>query len=303
MSSIVIDTNMMALQRKLNITSDRMRDYSDKTVDDIIKEELKQGNTKALEFAKQLESDPQTLIKTYNLDNPSNKFNIFSEMTETELPEYLEFLDEDDLRMGLNFFSQEKILALMNEVAPIEEVVNSALICFSLAEVIKMMPDKELNNFVVNKDLDENFLKKNLEIMPPEVIAAMIETATGSPVVEEDPEKLMGMLYGLDQDSFQEALIAMNPNAKRFMLANMYQQDAEVMQLFPAEVYTNMMATIEKKDMMVGMAALQKETLVDMNSELPQELMAIVLTQIDPKELAKILIKDHPEMLEQIVAV
>ena len=54
--------------------------------------------------------------------------------------------------------------------------------------------------------------------------------------------------------------------------------------------------------MMEGMAALQTESLLAMNGELPPELMAIVLTQIDPKDLAKLVIKDHPELLSQIVA-
>ena len=39
-----------------------------------------------------------------------------------------------------------------------------------------------------------------------------------------------------------------------------------------------------------------------MNGELPPELMAIVLTQIDPKDLAKIVIKEYPDLLTQIVA-
>ncbi|MGN1125502.1 MAG: hypothetical protein ACI4SM_04885 [Candidatus Gastranaerophilaceae bacterium] len=303
MSTIYLDTNLFSLQHKLNITSERMMNYSNKTVDEIIEAEASQGNTQALVFARQLESDPQTLIKTYKLDEPGNKYNLISQIPEQEMPEYLELLEDDDLRLGLNFFSQEQLLKLMEEIAPIEEVVNSALICFPLQQIMEMMPDKELNNFIINKDLDQEFLMKNLAMMPPEVIAAMIETATGAPVLEEDPEKLLGMLYGLDDDTYQEALIAMHPDAKRYMVMNMYKQDPEVLQLFPAGAYTDMMATMQKPDMMAGMAALQTETLVNMNAELPPELMAIVLTQIDPKDLAELLIKEYPEMLSQIIAV
>ena len=112
----------------------------------------------------------------------------------------------------------------------------------------------------------------------------------------------MSMLYDLDDDSYKEALIAMDPDAKRTMVMNMQQQDPEVMQLFPADAYTDMLAILQKPDMMEGMAALQTESLLAMNGELPPELMAIVLTQIDPKDLAKLVIKDHPELLSQIVA-
>ena len=240
MSTISIDTNIYALQNKLNITSARMMQYADKTVDEIIEAEAAQGNKQAVEFAKKLETDPQTLIKTYKLDDPGNKFNILSQVPTQEMPKLLEYLEDDDLRLGLNFFSQEKLLKLMEEMAPIEEVVNAALLCFPLKDIMEMMPDKELNNFIINKDLDPEFLTKNLEKMPPEVIAAMIEAATGEPVLEENPQKLMQMLGGLDDDTYKEALIAMNPDAKRLMVMNMYQQDDEVMQLFPADAYTNM---------------------------------------------------------------
>ena len=302
MAPITIDTNLFALQSRLNITSERMANYANKTVDEIIEAEKAQGNTKAAQLEKQLASDPNTLIKTYQLDNPGNKFNILQQIPSQKQPELLELLEDDDLRMGLNFFSQEQLLKLVEEYAPIEEVVNAALMSFPLKDIMEMMPDKELNNFIINKDLDPEFLKKNLAMMDPEVIAAMIETATGEPVFEEDPKKLMTMLYDLDDDTYQEALIAMNPYAKRLMVINMYQQDDEVLQLFPAESYTAMLGTLEKEEMMPSMAALQTESLIGIDSELPPDLMSIVLTQIDPKDFAKVLIQKYPNLLTQIVA-
>lgn len=302
MAPITIDSNMRLLQSKLNITSERMMSYTDKTVDEIIEAEKKQGNTKAAEFENQLTHNPDVLIKSYRLDEPGNKFNILSQIPQQEQPELLEYLEDDDLRLGLNFFSQEQLLKLIEDIAPIEEVVNAAMVCFTLPKIMEMMPDKELNNFVLNKDLDPEFLMKSLEKMDPEVLAVMIETATGNPVVEEDPKKLIEMLKGLDDDTYKEALVAMDPDAKRLMVMNMYEQDDEVMQLFPADAYTTMLGSIEKNDMMPCVSAFQTESLIGMNSELPPELMSIVLTQIDPKDFAKILIKEYPELLEQIVA-
>ena len=303
MAPVAIDTNLFMLQKKLNITSERMMMYTNKTVDEIIEAEKSQGNKKAAELEKQLASDPNTLIKTYQLDEPGNKFNLISQIPQQKQPELLEFLEDDDLRLGLNFFSQEQLLKLMEDIAPIEEVVNAALVCFPLEKVMEMMPDKELNNFMVNKDLEPEFLKKYIAKMDPEVIAAMIETATGEPVLEEKPEKLMKMLTGLDKDTYKEALVAMNQDAKREMIMKMYKEDQEVLQLFPADAYTTMLGSLEKEDMMPCVQALQTDSLINMNAELPSELMAIVLTQIEPKDLAKILIKEYPDLLTEIVAV
>ncbi len=301
-NQIAIDSNMLSIQNRLRITSERMRTYANKTVDEIIDAEKAQGNSRAVQLEKQLVSDPETLIKTYQLDNPGNKFNIISEIPEKKKPELLEYLEDEDLRLGLNFFSQEQLLKLMEDVALIEEVVNAALVCFPLEKIMEMMPDKELNNFIVNKDLDEKFLKNHLVKMEPEVLASMIETATGAPVFEEKPEKLMGILNKMDKDTYKEALIAMNPDAKRLMVMNMYKQDDEVLQLFPAASYTNMLADLEKEDMMPCVSAFGTETLINMNAELPPELMSIVLTQIDPKDFAKILVRQYPDLLTHIVA-
>ena len=96
MAPITIDTNLTLLQNRLNITSERMMKYADKTVDEIIEAEKAQGNTKAAKFEKQLESDPNTLIKSYRLDEPGNKFNIISQIPQQKQPELLEMLEEED---------------------------------------------------------------------------------------------------------------------------------------------------------------------------------------------------------------
>ena len=299
--SLRIDANLYEIQNRLNITSERMQTYSDKSVDDIIDAEAAQGNTKALEFARQLESDPATLIKTYGMDSPTVKHQILSQVPEQQLPELLELLSDEDLRMGLYFFSEEKLLNLMQKEASIEEVVNAAAICFPIEKIIEMMPDKELNQFVLNKEIDPEFMKKHLQMMPPEVLAAMIETATGEPVMEEDPMKLVDMLYGLDKETYQEAMLSMDSDAKKQMVYNMQKQNPEVMCLFSAEAYTDMMGTLQKPDMMAGTMALQTDTLINMNAELPPELLSIVLTQMDTKDFAKMLIEKHPELLNQLI--
>ena len=71
--------------------------------------------------------------------------------------------------------------------------------------------------------------------------------------------------------------------------------------LFSAEAYTDMMGTLQKPDMMAGTMALQTDTLINMNAELPPELLSIVLTQMDTKDFAKMLIEKHPELLNQLI--
>ena len=95
-NKIAIDANLFNLQSRLNITSERMRMYANKTVDEIIEAEKAQGNTQAAKFEKQLEEDPNTLIKTYRLDDPGNKFNLITQIPRDKQPEMLEMLEDND---------------------------------------------------------------------------------------------------------------------------------------------------------------------------------------------------------------
>ena len=51
--------------------------------------------------------------------------------------------------------------------------------------------------------------------------------------------------------------------------------------------------------MVPSMIALEKESLIKMNSVLPDDLMSIVAAQVDTKEFAKFLIEGHMDFLKE----
>ena len=74
--SIVLDTNMKLFAERLNITSSRMvQDYGLKTVDEIIEAEAAQGNTQAVNYAREMYNSPEKLIKIFKLTDVENKSN------------------------------------------------------------------------------------------------------------------------------------------------------------------------------------------------------------------------------------
>ncbi len=300
--SVTIDTNLYAIQSRLNISSARMNQYTDKTVEEVIEAEAAQGNTKALEYEKVLLNNPKEFVEMFELSSVDNKYNLLMGLNENELAEMLEYLDPEDLRMGLNFFTQEKLLKLLQEI-PIEQLVNVTNTVFKLDEIMEMMPSRELDKFMTSDKLEKEFLLKYVAQLPPEAMAAMLETATGEPVNNLDPKYMMSKISELDKDEYKEAMLSINPDLKRSMVMNMSADKPEVMQLFSSESYTNMLGTLQKPDMMEGMIAIEKEQLIDMNSQLPQELMSIVLTQMNTEDFAKIILEKHPEILAEIVAV
>ena len=301
--SIKIDANLSVLQNKLSISSSRMALYAEKSIDEIIESEAKAGNNRAVQYARELYGNASQLVKAFSLDNPSNKLVILQELNEKDIMEIMPNIDKEGLMLGLNFFTQDKMLKLLEE-APIEEVVNMALEVLPLDDVLEMIPSKDLDKFVQNKDLDEALVFDFLDQLAPEVLAQMVETVTGVPLEEEslDPKELTKMIQGFDKDTYLDSMVAMDADAKRQLIGLMAKKDPEILQLFEAKSYTNSLATLQKPDMMKGTIALTPETMVEMLGELPKELLSIVATQIDAKEFAEILVKKHQDILESVIA-
>ena len=301
--SIKIDANLSVLQNKLSISSSRMALYAEKSIDEIIESEAKAGNNRAVQYARELYGNASQLVKAFSLDNPSNKLVILQELNEKDIMEIMPNIDKEGLMLGLNFFTQDKMLKLVEE-APIEEVVNMALEVLPLGDILEMIPSKDLDKFVQNKDLDEALVFDFLDQLAPEVLAQMVETVTGVPLEEEslDPKELTKMIQGFDKDTYLDSMVAMDADAKRQLIGLMAKKDPEILQLFEAKSYTNSLATLQKPDMMKGTIALTPETMVEMLGELPKELLSIVATQIDAKEFAEILVKKHQDILESVIA-
>ena len=301
--SIKIDANLSVLQNKLSISSSRMALYAEKSIDEIIESEAKAGNNRAVQYARELYGNASQLVKAFSLDNPSNKLVILQELNEKDIMEIMPNIDKEGLMLGLNFFTQDKMLKLLEE-APIEEVVNMALEVLPLGDILEMIPSKDLDKFVQNKDLDEALVFDFLDQLAPEVLAQMVETVTGVPLEEEslDPKEVTKMIQGFDKDTYLDSMVAMDADAKRQLIGLMAKKDPEILQLFEAKSYTNSLATLQKPDMMKGTIALTPETMVEMLGELPKELLSIVATQIDAKEFAEILVKKHQDILESVIA-
>ena len=60
-----------------------------------------------------------------------------------------------------------------------------------------------------------------------------------------------------------------------------------------------MLSKLMKNDMVPSMIALEKETLINMVSILPEDLLSTVAAQVDTKEFAKFLMDGHLEFLEK----
>ncbi len=296
--SLIIDANMKLFAERMNITSSRMiRDYGLSTIDEIIEAEAAQGNTKAVNYAREYYHSPEKLIKLFKLTDVENKFVLLHNMDDTTRAKVLPYLDQQDLVMGLYFFTQEKLLDMLMHV-DIEELVNVVTEAFSLDQIVMMFTEDDLAAFFMNEDLEKYDVINQLKALPPDVMQKFVEGITGQSYENSNPSEIIKNIESLPIDKYRKFMASIDPDVQRQLTFQLTKTKPKYLTLFSNETYVNMLNTLLKPEMVKPMIMLEKETLVDMITELPADLMSIVAAQIDTKDFAKFLQNGHMDLIE-----
>ena len=296
--AVVLDTNMRLFAERLHITSSRMvQDYGLKTVDEIIEAEAAQGNTKAVNYAREMYNSPTKLMKIFRLTDVENKFVILHNMDSRTRQMVLPMLEEEDLVMGLYFFTQDAILEMLEDV-DIEELVRVITEAFALEEIIMMFSEKDLAEFFKNDKLEKYDVINQLKSLPPDVMIKFVEGVTGQPSEKTNPLELINMIDKMPTDEYREFMSNIDPDVQRQLTFQLTKQKPKYLCLFEHESYLKMLNTLMKPEMIKPMIFLEKETLVNMIQLLPEDLMSIVAAQVDSKDFAEFLLNGHLDILE-----
>lgn len=299
--SIALNTDQYHLKTALNLSTSRWQSYADKSIDDVIKAEAESGNTLAKDYGRKLFGNADELINTFQLNEPANKYNIINKLSSEQREKVLLMLDSEDMVVGLNFFTQDKLQELL-QYASAPEILNVALESFPLAQIIKMMPEEELEAFFMSDDLKKEVITAQLRNLEPDMLIQMAEGITGQAVDTKDISKVLNQLTSLPDKQFKETMATLDPEVQQSIIFQMANEDMSVMMNFSSESYINMVSGQQKPDMVKSMIALNPESLQIMTRELPEDLFSIVASQIDTKQLAQFLINKCPQVLEQFVS-
>lgn len=311
---ITLNTDIYMLSSMFNISFKKLsNEYFGMSVEEIMQAEAEQGNAAAAKFDSSILNDPAKFIELFGLENCGNKYAILSNMNEQDLEELLPLLEQDDLIAGLNFFTKDKLIDLIADL-PIEQLVKLTFEMFPPEKLMQYMPDEQMNQVLTSPEMDKDFEMKYLETLRPEILAQMIEAATGQPAIgsEEagmdgntnfDMASLLKQISELPNDKFKEAMIGMPTENKQKFILNMGKENPKVFQLFKPEAYTNIINDKKSKEDIIGAAhVIKPEQLIKMIKQLPQDLTAVVLTQIDTKKFADVLLSGFKNIISQLVA-
>ena len=300
--SLVIDSNLEYLQNILHISKVTFEEkYANMSVDEIIEAEAASGNQQAIELAQELTTNTSLVMELFDLADTNNKYMILRELTAQQLEVFLPEMEEKDLLQGLFFFTQDKLMKMLEELPP-EQLVNTAFELFSQEEIVQLMPEEQLDKFLTSTDIDKNKILKHMQSIPPEYVAQVLEQITGESHENMDSIDLSKEFGQLNPLEYQDALKAFQPTQKQQLVLSLGKEHNEWFQLFDAHAYTTIMNREKQQPEIVkAMSVIEPEYIQNMIKELPNDLLSIVITQMDTEKFAEILMDRFPEVIAEII--
>lgn len=300
--SLVIDSNLEYLQNILHISKVTFEEkYANMSVDEILEAEAAQGNQQAIELAQELTTNTSLVMQLFDLADNNNKYMILREMSAQQLQAFLPEMEENDLLQGLYFFTEDKLMKMLEEL-PAEQLVNTVFQMFSKEEVVQLLPEEQLDKFLTSHDIDKNKILKHMQSIPEEYVAQVLEQITGEAQEGQDSIDLSKKFSQLNPLEYQDALKAFQPTQKQQLVLSLGKEHEEWFQLFDANAYTKVINREKQQPEVVkAMSVIEPEYIQNMITELPNDLLSIVITQIDTEKFADILMNQFPEVMAEII--
>ena len=300
--SLVIDSNLEYLQNILHISRVTFEEkYANMSVEEIIEAEAASGNQQAVELAQELTTNTSLIMELFDLADTNNKYMILRELTAQQLQVFLPEMEESDMLQGLFYFSQDKLMNMLEEL-PSEQLVYTAFELFSKEEIVQLMPEEQLDKFLTSTDIDKNKILKHMQSIPEEYVAQVLEQITGEAAEGLDSIELSKKIGQLNPLEYQDALMAFQPTQKQQLVLSLGKEHQEWFQLFDAEAYTKIMNREKQQPEVVkAMSVIEPEYIQNMLTELPNDLLSLVITQMDTEQFAEILMDRFPEVIAEII--
>ena len=296
---IQLNVDFTLLNRFFGISPAKIQQYRNKDIDEIMKIEAAQGNTKAADYEKIL-TDPDKLLDIFRLTNIENKFIIIQNLSEHDLDNLLPYLNQEQLSKGLNFFTEEKLMAMCTEL-PLEPLIGMIFEKFDMFDILSLMDDDSMNQFLLEPEADREYVQNYFESLNDDMLEQIMVQSFGIDFKDKKRDEYLTHLENMDDTKFKSFMISMERESKMGLINNMVEQEADLLYLFEPEDIVAPMAFLMKADKVKLMSTLEPEFLVPMIQELPLDLTQIVATQIDAQDFSEILARDFQDVLSSVV--
>jgi len=241
-------------------------------------------------------TSPDEVIQAFNLYDPKNRLKILSLFSTSQQLEIIPLMEKESMVLGMKLYDKDKILNMLFDTSQqdISQVLQGSL---PLEKAFQLIPEEFLNNFIMSKDLQKEDFIGGFQNMGTQELMKILETITGMPQKNRPHDELLNTLSGLPIEFLQPSLLASKPEMKATLIAKMTESNNELFNLFPKAQLLMPLDKIGKEKTLKGFNNLEKEMLTDMLKQLPEELLPLLLTLIEPQKLASSLIEKYQSVI------
>lgn len=294
---ICLDIDLKYLCTYLNISISSIEKYRYKSITEILETEAQKGNTRAAEYMIKLASNPNELLKAFKLVNPKNRYLILKNMNEEDLMKVMENLETGQFLLGLSMFNPDALVELM-KCLPTESLTKVVLSAMSPDKFLKELPEEYLNEFLSSDKIDREMMMKAMEDVDEDQLQKMMENYTGQPCYDKG-DNILSSLSELNDDDFMKAVFSFEPKGKQQLISGLLTEKPDLFQEFSQDALTHPFKTMQKKDILKSLGVLDPKEFLPMMEKLPQEIMALIATQIDPRVFSELLTEDFSQVIAQ----
>lgn len=295
---IQLNLDLNYLTQYFEITTQRLNEYSAKSIDEVMELEEQEGNQAASLLSAAMQN-PDKLAKLLQLIDPKNRYLIIRNLSENDLSKLLPYLEQEDLLWGLKYFRVDKIIEMLNKL-PTEELMSVVLQRFTLKDIFLLMPQEDINKFFENQEVERQDVMKYFETLNPSELERILMHQFGNSMKDKTQQEHLMFINSLRDEDFTKMLQNMEKPDQVGLMVGLVKEKPELMEQINPENITRPMRTMEKHDILKCMDVLDPEFLIPMVEELPPDLLQVVATQIDPRIFAQVLIDEFPDVLSKI---
>jgi len=251
--------------------------------------------------ANSVPTDYSTLIEMLKLNLPENKFAVLKLMPHAELLHFLALLDKDNLLNGLKFFKKEKILQFIGNLPKKDLLKMLSKMYISNDQLVENFSIKELNQFLSSKKLDKSNMLKIFQSLSATELAQMAEATTGVSQGNKSQAQLLKVLGDLNSTQITDGIKGLEYKKMRNITSELLKQDPSLYTEFTQQALFNQTVDFAKTSIIEGMDVLDSEQLIKYLDVLPNNMLALVATQLDTETLAQILVNDYQNLLSSMM--
>ncbi len=245
--------------------------------------------------------DYEKLIEELKLNLPENRFAILMLLPRSELFEMLQLLGKDKLLNGLKFFTKEKLMTMIGGI-PKKQLLKMLFEMFTdPSQLIENLPTKELMMFLRSDKIEKGHFMKMFELMPQNNLATIAGYLTKKDCGKMPKKELLNEIDGFKKFHIVDSFRKLDEKSLRNFVTNMTESFPKLNNEFSHLALFNVAEKFAKTDLIESMMTIDNSLIMNMLSQLPDKLLALTVSQIDPEVFSDILLNDYKDILAKLV--